>query len=384
MSLIEVLPHPAGTLVALSGGGYTPHAAVADLIDNAISAGAKVISLHLDISGEGVLSIEDDGRGMDQETLTEAMRVSTGWGTVRADDDLGRFGTGMKAAALHLSEVGRFTVSSAAADGTGTAITMDLRQIEKEDRWVVHREDRVGLKRGTRVEIIGPLFPRRQEEASAGLMALSGHLRVTFAAQLQGGLKIMLQGKSLEPWALCTSDLPGMTSMSSRPLKGRVRVTPFILPTDTEDPMVEGPLGRQAHAGFHVHRSGRAIVSGGWLGLNAGKRGSGERDRIRLLVEIGPEHDVLWKVTLPKSGCTLPQMYRKPLKLLLDEVLIRAGRQRAVRTDVGTRRRNREAWTNDGLIRREHPLVAKVFELSSDVAAVEQLLAVLEGGHQDG
>lgn len=370
--------------MALSGGGYTPHAAVADLIDNAVSAGAKVISLHLDICGEGLLTVEDDGRGMDQETLTEAMRISTGWGTVRSDDDLGRFGTGMKAAALHLSEVGRFTVISAAADGAGTAITMDLKQIEKEDRWVVRRELRVGLKQGTCVKIAGPVLPRQPEEASAALMALAGHLRVTFAEKLHGGLKIRLQGKSLDPWALCSSDLPGMTSMSSRPLKGRIRVTPFILPTDTEDPTVEGPLGRQAHAGFHVHRSGRAIVSGGWLGLNAGKRGSGERDRIRLLVEIGPEHDALWKVTLPKSGCTLPQMYRKPLKLLLDDVLIRAGRQRAVRTDTGTRRRNREAWTAEGLIRRDHPLIVKVTELSSDAAVVEQLLALLEGGHQDG
>ncbi|GMA15883.1 hypothetical protein E5F05_06865 [Deinococcus metallilatus] len=383
---VEIPPHPAGTLVALAGGGYTPHAAVADLIDNAIGGGAQTIRIHLDISDGGVLVIEDDGRGMTEEALTEAMRVSTGWGTERTAMDLGRFGTGMKAAALYLSGVGRFTVISAPGDGEGAAATMDLRRMEQQGRWVIEVERRAGLRRGSRVEIAGPVLPHTEGEASAALMALSGHLRTTFAEHLGRGLVIRLQGRPLTPWRLCSDDLPGVSRLSTRTMDaGRVRVTAFILPTHTDDPLIEGPLGRREHAGFHVHRSGRAITSGGWLGLNPGRRNAVARDRVRLLVEIGPELDEEWRVTLPKSGCTLPQRLRPRFRKLLDEVLLRAGRQRAVRSDVGGRRvrPGGDLWDGRGHILRDHPLVQKVLASSLDVHAVEQLLVTLEGEHRN-
>ena len=82
--------------------GYSLETAVADIIDNSISAGAKNIWINRYwLGGQSVLTIKDDGCGMDNNELVNALRP----GTInplaeREATDLGRFGLGLKTASF--------------------------------------------------------------------------------------------------------------------------------------------------------------------------------------------------------------------------------------------------------------------------------------------
>ena len=55
--------------------GYSIETAVADIVDNSISAEAKNIRINYDWKGENtMIIINDDGIGMNNEELIQAMR----------------------------------------------------------------------------------------------------------------------------------------------------------------------------------------------------------------------------------------------------------------------------------------------------------------------
>ncbi|WP_415813284.1 ATP-binding protein [Deinococcus marmoris] len=382
---VEIAPSPAGTLAALTGAGYTVHSAVADLIDNAVSAGAREISLSLDLGGEGTLTLQDDGHGMDGDVLIQAMKIGYMHGEARNARDLGRFGTGLKAASLFLSKSGHFTLGSARPGERGTVATLDTDRMAQTGRWLIGVQDDVDLPVGTTVRIAAPLLALSPELASAEMQKLAAHLRCTFATHLADGLRICVQGNPLRPWSLCSPELPEVSSLSRVRLDdGRVRITPFILPTHTDDPEVEGPLGRRDHAGFHVHRAGRALTLGGWLGLGIGRQHRAASDRVRVLVDISPELDHDWRVNLSKSGCTLPPRLKPRLRDLLDDVLDRAGRQRGPQDRGVSPPAPANALWQGNAIWRDHPLVQDVMGNSRAPEGVAQLLAQLEEERQHG
>tara|TARA_Y100000588_G_scaffold232978_1_gene246664 strand:+ start:2131 stop:2577 length:447 start_codon:yes stop_codon:yes gene_type:complete len=95
---------------ARSLGNYDLAATLADLIDNSITAGATAITLKCDYkNGDAEIGVLDDGDGMTEKQLQEAMRpASTHPDSERSSDDLGRFGWGLKSASF--SQCRKFTV----------------------------------------------------------------------------------------------------------------------------------------------------------------------------------------------------------------------------------------------------------------------------------
>ena len=109
MSTREHLPPNYGKLdVALRSIGYSLEVAVADLIDNSIDAKANNILVRLITRPDGQLdfAILDNGIGMDEKTLREAMRF--GADVTDEIDRLGKFGLGLKLASL--SQAREFSV----------------------------------------------------------------------------------------------------------------------------------------------------------------------------------------------------------------------------------------------------------------------------------
>jgi len=114
--------------------GYSLETAIADLIDNSISADATDIQIFCAVSrNPPVLVIADDGRGMSEPEVIAAMRHgSTDPKKKRALKDLGRFGLGLKTASF--SQCRRLTVASA-QNGVLAAAEWNLAQVEDEDDW---------------------------------------------------------------------------------------------------------------------------------------------------------------------------------------------------------------------------------------------------------
>lgn len=93
----EVIPSARRLVRSLRDMGYDFTTAVADLVDNSLEAEATVVTIDVEFEGdESWVRIIDNGHGMTEEELVEAMR----YGSDREYDDqsLGKFGLGLKTA----------------------------------------------------------------------------------------------------------------------------------------------------------------------------------------------------------------------------------------------------------------------------------------------
>ena len=105
-------PRASAMIESLRGMGYTTGSAIADVIDNSISARATVIQLDFGWNGkDSFIRISDNGHGLTAEKLDQAMVLgSTNPLESRSANDLGRFGMGLKTASL--SQCRRLTVAA--------------------------------------------------------------------------------------------------------------------------------------------------------------------------------------------------------------------------------------------------------------------------------
>ena len=123
---IQSIPEARLLLASLRSVGYSEDTAIADIIDNCITAAASLIDVIFDWENKRIL-IVDNGRGMSAEDLIKNMRIgSSDPNDYRDEGDLGRFGMGMKTAAFSLGK--RLTVVTKTDEIVSNAV-WDLDQI---------------------------------------------------------------------------------------------------------------------------------------------------------------------------------------------------------------------------------------------------------------
>jgi hypothetical protein len=97
-------PNAARLIESLRYLGYGNYEAIADLVDNSIDADANHISIRVvQRGGQAQISIADNGLGMTQSILDQAMRL----GSLTSRDlnsDLGKFGMGLVTASLSIAK----------------------------------------------------------------------------------------------------------------------------------------------------------------------------------------------------------------------------------------------------------------------------------------
>ena len=117
--------------------GYSFESAIADVIDNSISANARTVRVFFPTSPleNQTVGILDDGVGMENEVLFEAMRYgSSSSEDIRKDNDLGRFGLGLKSASLSQCRI--LTVVSIFDDEI-SAYKWDYNYVKKTKNWTL-------------------------------------------------------------------------------------------------------------------------------------------------------------------------------------------------------------------------------------------------------
>ena len=94
----DASPVASSLVESLRDLGYTPETAIADIIDNAIFAGAKNVWIDFNWNkSDSRITIRDDGKGMNEDELAHAMRPgSQNPKEERSPEDLGRFGLALK------------------------------------------------------------------------------------------------------------------------------------------------------------------------------------------------------------------------------------------------------------------------------------------------
>ncbi len=142
MDAFEVIPSARCLIKSLRDMGYDFTQAVADVIDNSMPPKrATLVAIDIEFDGDDSwVRIADNGSGMKPDALREALR----FGSDRAykDDDLGKFGLGLKTASLSqcqcLSVASRWNPDRADV----AAYAWDLDHIQKTDRWEIVPVDR--------------------------------------------------------------------------------------------------------------------------------------------------------------------------------------------------------------------------------------------------
>lgn len=126
-------PNARRTMEALRELGYDSYASVLDLIDNSIDASASKVMVTIGLeAADIVITIADDGAGMDQGTLSEALRI--GSETPHEATDLGKFGLGLVTASIGLSRC--IEVVTREAGGPTLLGVFDLDEIAKTNKFV--------------------------------------------------------------------------------------------------------------------------------------------------------------------------------------------------------------------------------------------------------
>ena len=141
MSELVERPIPAKALIAgLRAVGYSFPTAVADIIDNSISAKATKIQVYSDplpSTKVPYFCILDNGCGMTYDELDNAMLFGSDRSQkTDSDIELGRFGLGLKTASL--SQCTRFTVATK-KEGCFNAFAFDLENVERTNKIQLNR-----------------------------------------------------------------------------------------------------------------------------------------------------------------------------------------------------------------------------------------------------
>lgn len=258
-------PNPQRTLSALRELGYDSYSAIADLIDNSIDAGAQRIAVTIvERDGDVVVEIADDGCGMDESRLDEALRL--GSDTSRVENDLGKFGMGLVTASISMSK--RVEVFTKPGVGVGFYGGFDLDIIEESHdfvKWVQpigeNGNSRLFSDWSTVVRLskTDRINNRRPSEFANVLRKRLGQI---FRKFLKAGTEIAVNGRSVEPIDPLMLADKGTTLLFDEPVEvegGTIHLRVVDLPDYGQ--AANSTLGIiPQNSGFYVMRNNREIM----------------------------------------------------------------------------------------------------------------------------
>lgn len=385
----EEVPPSAATLIeGMRDIGYSFKTAVADILDNSISARAKEIAVLADFAcAEPHVAFFDDGVGMSMEELREAMRPGTkGPLARRGPRDLGRFGLGLKTASF--SQCRRLSVATRCRDGSVCSRAWDIDTVVAQDRWVVEIPEggliqelasRLG-RQGTVVlwQKLDRLHEVDVDAANRAIDEVRAHLALVFHRYLQrrGSERIVLtvNGIGIDPVdPFCEGHLATLAHEEQVLTfeTGRVRVRGFTIPHHSKmsaDEYARAGLegGHARNQGFYIYRRERLIMHGGWLGL---ERPSAARQLSRVRVDVPTEMDSDWRVDIKKSTTQLPWHVRRELSKVIEKLGIGSkrtyefkGRMRPIHTEWGLWCRIERGDVITYTVNAEHPAICRLRE----------------------
>ena len=412
-------PKASAMMEALRGLGYSTATALADIVDNSISAGASEVRLHFDWDGyDSRISILDNGRGMSDSELEAAMTL----GTInpldkRAHTDLGRFGLGLKTASF--SQCRSLTVASKRLEGALVCLRWDLDAIasDPEGGWrmfegaaegsVRFLEPLSALRSGTLV-----LWERMDRVVTAGsnfehfaelAIDVESRLAMIFHRLIEGhrpDFQLFVNDKAVVPWDPFMTGHPAKPwespvariSTPSAPVEAQCHVLPHKDKLSDDDfAKAGGPEGWTSQQGFYVYRNKRLLLAGGWLELGKGKAWNREESHrlARIRVDIPNSADGDWKIDVRKSTARPPVYVRSWLTGLAENTREKARKVFAFRGSPmpgpgGAQ--IEQAWRVEHLrggvryrIDEGHPAVAAVIDACGDRKdLVKAMLRVVE------
>ena len=392
--------------------GYGFATALADVVDNSITADASEIRIRFGGSTSPYIAIIDDGHGMDELELIEAMRHG-GKGPLssRSSGDLGRYGLGLKTASL--SQCRKLTVASF-KNYKSCGARWDLDEVESRNDWLLN------ILGGKEIQLL-PHFEQLQNSGAGTIVIWEDFDRVAtgsrakldtvsqlvddsrdrlglifhrFRVSENGSRKVLISTNGLpleefDPFMLSNRRTESLQREVVNIGHSPVVIQPYILPhiskITPQQMRLSGGQDRLREAqGCYVYRNRRLIVAGSWFRLAKIE----ELTKLaRVQIDIGNATDDDWSLDIKKSSAVPPPAIKITLRRLVDRIANRSAnvfrhrKQRITENDIV------RIWERlperSGVfykINRAHPLVANLSEQFADGEGLllERLLRSIE------
>lgn len=349
---VKLPPNPSRLVEILASVGHNMPSAVADLVDNSISADATKIAITFGRPDGGHgrwLTIADNGCGMSPDELEEAMKI--GSESEYSENALGKYGFGLKGASWSQAKV--FTVVTKCVGQPAHQLTWDVDDMKE---WETKSELEDWEEQATSLDGHGTVVLWKKmrppegmpnmpglDPHSAEIMLLERHLALVFHRFLQGkaaGRKkvvITINGTPVEPnnpvghplasaYDLKTIRIPAETK------DGKVQVQAYLLPSEREIENFHktGEPGavnraleliglhgkRNETQGLFIYRHDRLIKWGGWHQMWAT---NDEKTKLaRVIVNFGKDLDDALKINISKQIVQLPQQLQAEIKKIAE------------------------------------------------------------------
>ena len=297
-------PDPKRVIEGLRDTGYVFNTAVCDVVDNSVAAEASLIDLRLqmDFGGSLTFFIADNGFGMDEAGLLNAMKYGSKSGN-GSSISLGKFGLGLKTASTAFCR--RLSVVTRKSKGAEVLkATWDLDHVAQVGDWQLIfpdiSKDESGIFEeitqggsGTLVvwentdrvlkEYSDPLGKPAQKAMTKQIDALREHLGMVYDRFLTPGagsfanVRMKVNGINVEPWdPFCKTESELVAEVAAMPIEfsdGRTAtfsLRAYVLPRKGEfsSPAAEkrAKLANNLQ-GIYVYRENRLISFGDWMGM---------------------------------------------------------------------------------------------------------------------
>lgn len=344
---ISLEPRADVLIESLRSIGYTFQSAVADIIDNSLGAGANRISIYFNPI-ESYIAFIDNGSGMNQEELEEAMRFGSKDPLLKRDEkDLGRFGLGLKSASL--SQCRKFTVCSK-KNYEVRAYSWDLDKVRESGKWIVEQIETSEISQLPRFEEINILdngtcviwekFDKIEETTESSklidtieklLEDTRKYLALIFHQYINDGVKIFINNQEIDEIDPFLTKSSFKQEFKVEPIRitdkegnnHYIKVTPYVLPhfssmTEQEKEMVGGFDSYNNKQGFYIYRNRRLIIWGTWFRIVPNNE---LFKNARVKVEIPNSLDYIWNVDVKKSSASIPPLIKTKLYHAVNEAI---------------------------------------------------------------
>ncbi|PEJ34214.1 ATP-binding protein [Peribacillus butanolivorans] len=391
---IDIVDPVVGNFVkSLRDIGYTFEVAVADILDNSIAAKAETIKILCLPAPNMIFATLDDGLGMNESELVEAMRLAANDpDTVREPNDLGKFGLGLKTASF--SQCKKLTVLSK-KDGKVSVKQWDLEYISNENKWFLKTLDMTECEnypfvdslleqeRGTLV-IWEDIDSFNSEDIPSNLSDLRNHLSLVFHYFLDGKvpgrnkINIFVNEVKIDPFNPFNPNHRATQEFHGEKIRfknSEVLVQPYILPhhsklSPQEYERYATTEGYTKSQGFYLYREHRLLIHGTWWGMH--KMNDAHR-LVRIKIEISNTQDADWGIDIKKSTARPVRELRKDLQRIIQQVTVKGSRPfvgRGRRIEDTTTTNFWDCHVKEGSVRfvinKKHPVLNKLNENLTD------------------
>jgi hypothetical protein len=336
-------PNPEFLIKSIAEQGYSLETALADLMDNSITANATRIEVLTKVDSEPfILFIADNGDGMDEASLKKNMQFpSKSPEDTRDISDLGRFGLGLKTASFSQTRI--FTVlSRKKGSDKFFGLTWDVNHLKKSGKWemILNSEEEISNIIEQYASISKEHLNNSSEFIPNTIVVWKGlykfenyvneknkqdalkeeitnttseYLSIVFHKFMErqnNRLQIRINNtivNPFNPFPAENSNLRALEPLQKEFGNDFVKIQGFVLPNTSikDDSNTWSPKNKSLMdmEGMYIYRADRLILFGGWNGLIK------KMPRLqlgRLKIDIGNKVDHLFHLNVAKSQINIP------------------------------------------------------------------------------